>query len=54
MYEGTIYVGGNVAAYGADAVEKAPTDQDREFLRSTLKEFDIDAAIAAQDNGQPD
>ncbi|HEV2013097.1 MAG TPA: glutamate synthase [Candidatus Dormibacteraeota bacterium] len=43
MYEGTIYVGGKVAAYGADAVEKSATDEDRHFLRTTLKEFRIDA-----------
>jgi glutamate synthase domain-containing protein 3 len=43
MYEGTIYVGGTVAAYGADAVEKVPTAEDRDVLRTALKEFDIDA-----------
>ena len=43
MYEGTIYVGGRVAAYGADAVEKPVTDDDREFLRQSLREFGIDA-----------
>lgn len=43
MYEGTIYVGGAVAAFGADAVEKPVTDQDRGYLRSALKEFEIEA-----------
>ncbi len=43
MYEGTIYVGGKVASYGADAVEKELADTDRSLLRSTLREFDIDA-----------
>jgi glutamate synthase domain-containing protein 3 len=43
MYEGTIYVGGKVSAYGADAVEKPVTDDDRAFLRAALFEFDIDA-----------
>jgi glutamate synthase domain-containing protein 3 len=43
MYEGTIYVAGTVAAYGADAVEKAVTDEDRALLRAALREFDINA-----------
>jgi methylamine---glutamate N-methyltransferase subunit B len=43
MYEGTIYVGGRIASYGADAIDKPVTDEDREFLRSNLKPFDIDA-----------
>jgi methylamine---glutamate N-methyltransferase subunit B len=43
MYEGTIYVGGRVASYGADAVEKPLTDEDRVFLRDTLAEFEINA-----------
>ena len=43
MYEGTIYVGGQVAAYGADAVEQEIAEEDRAILRSSLKEFAIDA-----------
>ena len=44
MYEGTIYVGGAVEAFGADAVEKEVTDQDREMLFGALGPFGIDAA----------
>jgi methylamine---glutamate N-methyltransferase subunit B len=44
MYEGTIYVAGTIAALGADAVEKELADSDHALLRSTLREFDIDAA----------
>ncbi len=44
MYEGTIYVGGAVEAFGADAVEKEVTDQDREMLSGALGPFGIDAA----------
>lgn len=43
MYEGTIYVAGTVAALGADAVEKDLSDSDRAMLRTTLREFTVDA-----------
>jgi glutamate synthase domain-containing protein 3 len=42
MYEGTIYVGGGVASYGADAEEKAVTDEDTVFLRRVLEPLGID------------
>ncbi|HET7870371.1 MAG TPA: glutamate synthase [Actinomycetota bacterium] len=43
MYDGSIYVGGKVAAFGADAEVRDVTDEDRLFLRETLNQFGIDA-----------
>ncbi len=43
MYEGTIYVGGKIAEFGADAEVKEMTEEDLAFLEDTLSQFGIDA-----------
>ena len=42
MYEGVIYVAGSVESYGADAVERPLTDDDRTALVAALHPFGID------------
>jgi glutamate synthase domain-containing protein 3 len=45
LYEGTIYIAGTVADYGADAVEKPLTDEDRRLLRRTLEPLGVETAV---------
>jgi glutamate synthase domain-containing protein 3 len=44
MYEGTIYIAGRVESYGADAVEKEMTEDDRAALRAALVPYGIDTS----------
>ena len=41
MYAGTIYVGGQIAQLGNDAVIKEVTDEDRDFLTETLARYGL-------------
>jgi glutamate synthase domain-containing protein 3 len=41
LYEGTIYIAGRVEGYGADAVEKELSDDDRLLLRRALEPFGV-------------
>jgi len=48
MYEGRIFVGGRIADLGNDAVIEEVTDQDQEFLATTLAQYDIAAPASFQ------
>jgi glutamate synthase domain-containing protein 3 len=43
MYEGTVYVGGEIASLGADCVEGELGDDDRELLARELGQNGLDA-----------
>ena len=42
MYEGTIYVAGEVASLGADAIDAELEPTDLDFLRSELDRHELD------------
>ena len=48
MYEGRIFVGGRISDLGNDAVIAEVTDQDRDFLTTTLAQYDIKAPASFQ------
>jgi glutamate synthase domain-containing protein 3 len=42
MYDGTIYVGGEIASLGVDAVDGEMTDLDVQWLTAKLKLYDME------------
>ena len=41
MYDGTIFVGGEIGSYGSDAVDAELTSSDQDWLRRKLKVAEI-------------
>ncbi len=46
MYEGAVFVGGNIASLGNDAVVGEPSDEEREWLRVLLADYDVKTPAA--------
>jgi glutamate synthase domain-containing protein 3 len=43
MYDGTIYIGGEIDSLGVDAVDGEMTDLDAQWLTAKLKLYDLEA-----------
>ena len=41
MYDGTIYIGGEIKSYGVDAVESELTQLDKDWLHRKLKQYGL-------------
>jgi glutamate synthase domain-containing protein 3 len=41
MYEGVVFVGGDIASLGNDAVVEGPSAEDEAFLRELLATYDV-------------
>jgi glutamate synthase domain-containing protein 3 len=48
MYDGTIYIGGEIESLGVDAIEGEMTDLDVQWLRRKLKAYDLEAPAGVE------